>query len=46
MLKIHERFLKDRTNSKKIEFIDGGNPEDAIVFTIREKKIHFFFRNY
>ncbi|MEK6934129.1 MAG: isoleucine--tRNA ligase [Nanoarchaeota archaeon] len=46
MLKIHERFLKDRTNSKKIEFIEGENTKEAIVFTIREKKIHFFFRNY
>jgi len=39
-------FLKERTNSKKIEFSDGDAPDKAIVSTVKEEKISFIFRNY
>lgn len=46
ILQKHLSFLQERINAKKIEFIDGEIPKEAIVFTIKEKKIYFFFRNF
>jgi len=36
-------FLLERTNSNKIEFVDGKMPEKAIEFSIKEKKISIVF---
>ncbi|MBS3089656.1 isoleucine--tRNA ligase [Candidatus Pacearchaeota archaeon] len=39
MFSSHLDFLKQRTNSGKIIFIEDKYPPEAIVFTIKEKKI-------
>ncbi len=38
-LKKHMDFIKERTNSRKIDFTVGKEPGDAIVFTVKEKQI-------
>ncbi|MBX4196689.1 isoleucine--tRNA ligase [Candidatus Pacearchaeota archaeon] len=43
MIASHKDFLKERTNSRKIDFIDGKVPSKAIVFTIRERKLSILF---
>jgi len=43
MLETHKETIKERTNSKKISFIDYKTPNGAIVFTIRERKIAISF---
>ena len=42
---VHLNFLKERTNARKIEFAVGEIPSNAIVFTVKERKIEFIFRN-
>jgi len=44
-LESYFEFLKERTNSKKINFVDEKTLKDGIVFTVREKKIVLFFCN-
>ena len=49
MLSSHNEFLKERTNSKKIEiieFTDDKKEKDEIVFTVKDEKITISFRNY
>lgn len=43
MLKEHSKFIRERTNSKNIEFSDGKVPGDAVVFTAKERTISFNF---
>ncbi len=43
MLESHKETIKERTNSKKIFFTDDKAPNEAIVFTIRERKIAVSF---
>ncbi len=43
MLQNHLSFLKERTNSKKINFVDDKTLEGKNVFTIKERKISFNF---
>jgi len=43
MLKSHLNFLKERTNSKEINFIDGKAPKDAFGADVKEKKIKIKF---
>jgi valyl-tRNA synthetase len=43
MLNKNIHFLVERTNSSKIEFVDGKLPEKAINFEIKEKKISAIF---
>ncbi len=43
MLETHKETIKERTNSKKIVFADDKAPNEAIVFTIRERKIAISF---
>ncbi len=43
MLTKNIHFLKERTNSDKIEFTDGKMPEEAIEFSIKDKKISVIF---
>ncbi len=40
----YEEFLKERTNAHTLHFNDGKLPSEAIVFTVREKKIGIIFR--
>jgi len=38
-------FLEDRVNAKKIEFSDENLGKEEIVFTVKDEKISFSFRN-
>ncbi len=44
MLKIFEKQIKEKTNSRNVSFTEGKIPQDGIVFTVRERKICFLFR--
>ena len=43
LLMENKKFIKERTNAKKLEFIDGKKPKDAVVFTIKEKSFGIKF---
>jgi isoleucyl-tRNA synthetase len=43
MLNRNIHFLSERTNSNKIEFVDGKLPEKPFEFTIKDKKISVIF---
>ena len=43
MLEVHNESIRERTNSKKIIFTEDKAPNNAIVFTIRERKIAISF---
>ncbi len=43
LLNENKKFIEERTNSKKLEFIDGKKPKDAVVFTIKEKSFGIKF---
>ncbi len=43
MFSRHEDFLRQRTNSRTIRLSDDKMPDDAIVFTVRERKIGILF---
>ncbi len=43
MLKTYLNFLKERTNSKKIEFLKTGSSKKAISFEVKDKKIGIEF---
>lgn len=43
MLSAHEKFLKERTNSKTLKIYDDKSAEGSIVFTVKERKIAFKF---
>lgn len=45
MLEPHLEFLKEKTNIKNITFDDKINESGAVVFTIKDEKIAFKFRN-
>lgn len=44
MFRENAEFIKERTNSKKVDFIDGEIKEsEGIVFTVKERQIKVFF---
>lgn len=45
MLENFSEFLKDRTNSSSIDFVDGETSDLPIVFTIKDRQISVGFRN-
>ena len=45
MLEKNSEFLKERINAKKMSFVDEKMLKEPNVFTVRERKILFFFCN-